>query len=77
MKSNNLLEKLNESLKKFRGGATVVEDLWGWLSEAQQLLVTKNKDPPPLDLATVDALVRDHQVDLHLLINNSVFNITI
>ena len=52
--------RLHEALQGVRGNAQLVEELLAWLTEAQALLATKERDPIPDDITVVDALVKEH-----------------
>ena len=43
----------------------MVEELLAWLTEAYVLLSTKEKDPIPDDLNTVETLYKEHVVSFH------------
>ena len=55
-------QRLQEALRNIRGNAALLEELLTWLTEAQALLATKEKDPIPEDLTVVEALVKEHLV---------------
>ena len=63
-RSQQRTQRLQEALRSIRGNAALTEELLAWLSEAQALLATKEKDPIPEDLTVVEALVREH-LDFH------------
>ena len=53
-------QRLHEALHNIRGNAAMMEDLLAGLSEAQSLLITKEKDPLPEDLHVITELVHEH-----------------
>ncbi|XP_052813001.1 microtubule-actin cross-linking factor 1, isoforms 1/2/3/4/5-like isoform X2 [Mya arenaria] len=53
-------QRLQEALRGIQGNAALVEELLSWLTEAQVLLVTKEKDPIPDDLSVVETLCKEH-----------------
>ena len=56
--------RLHEALQNIRGNAALLEELLAWLTEAQALLTTKERDPIPEDLTVVEALVKEH-IEFH------------
>ncbi|KAL3854347.1 hypothetical protein ACJMK2_013620 [Sinanodonta woodiana] len=57
-------QRLQEGLRNIQGNAALVEELLSWLTDAQVLLSTKEKDPIPEDLNVVETLVKEHN-ELH------------
>ena len=55
-------ERLQEALRNIQGNAALLEELLAWLTDAQALLATKERDPVPDDLKVVDALLKEHLV---------------
>lgn len=53
-------ERLQEALRNIQGNAALLEELLAWLTDAQALLATKERDPVPDDLKVVDALLKEH-----------------
>lgn len=66
-RSNQRAERLQEALRNIRGNAALLEELLAWLTEAQALLSTKEKDPIPEDLTVVEALAKEHMVSVGLV----------
>lgn len=64
-------QRLQEALRAVRGNSALLEELLAWLSEAQALLVTKEKDIMSDDLTVVEALLKEHLVS-HLLLDCSL-----
>ena len=58
-------ERLQDALRNIQGNAALVEELLAWLTEAYVLLSTKEKDPIPDDLNTVETLYKEHVVSFH------------
>lgn len=56
--------RLQEALRNIQGNAALLEELLAWLTDAQVLLATKERDPIPDDLAVVDTLVKEHVVSV-------------
>ena len=71
-------QRLQDALRNIQGNAALVEELLSWLTEAQVLLATKEKDPIPEDLNVVETLAKEHSVSLvpyepqHEISNNVV-----
>lgn len=61
-------ERLQDALRNIQGNAALVEELLAWLTEAYVLLSTKEKDPIPDDLNTVETLYKEHVVCMVALI---------
>jgi len=61
-RAKNREQRLQEALRNIQGNAALVEDLLSWLTEAQVLLSTKERDPIPDDLNVVDNLFKEHVV---------------
>lgn len=57
-------QRLQEALKSIQGNAALLEELLAWLTDAQVLLSTKEKDPIPHDLNVVETLLKEH-LELH------------
>lgn len=57
-------QRLQEALKSIQGNAALLEELLAWLTDAQVLLATKEKDPIPHDLNVVETLLKEH-LELH------------
>ena len=57
-------QRLQDALRNIQGNAALVEELLSWLTEAQVLLATKEKDPIPEDLKVVETLAKEHSVSL-------------
>ncbi|XP_076088399.1 microtubule-actin cross-linking factor 1, isoforms 6/7-like isoform X5 [Mytilus galloprovincialis] len=57
-------ERLQDALRNIQGNAALVEELLAWMSEAYILLSTKERDPIPDDLNTVETLYKEH-VEFH------------
>lgn len=55
-------QRLQEALRAIQGNAALVEELLSWLTDAQVLLSTKEKDPIPDDLGVVETLCKEHAV---------------
>ena len=55
-------QRLQDALRNIQGNAALVEELLSWLTEAQVLLATKEKDPIPEDLNVVETLAKEHTV---------------
>ena len=56
--------RLQDALRAIQGNAALVEELLSWLTDAQVLLATKEKDPIPDDLGVVETLCKEHSVSL-------------
>ncbi|XP_021351800.1 dystonin-like isoform X3 [Mizuhopecten yessoensis] len=77
-RAKNRGQRLQEALRSIQGNAALVEDLLAWLTDAQVLLSTKERDPIPDDLKVVEDLYKDH-VEFHDEItskNNDVERLT-
>lgn len=57
-------QRLQEALRAIQGNAALVEELLSWLTDAQVLLATKEKDPIPEDLGVVETLCKEHSVSV-------------
>lgn len=55
-------ERLQDALRSIQGNAALLEELLAWLTDAQVLLATKERDPVPDDLKVVEELVTEHLV---------------
>ncbi|CAG5119095.1 unnamed protein product, partial [Candidula unifasciata] len=53
-------QRLQEALRNIQGNAALLEELLAWLTDAQALLATKERDPIPDDLKVVEALLKEH-----------------
>ena len=58
-------QRLQDALRNIQGNAALVEELLSWLTEAQVLLATKEKDPIPEDLNVVETLAKEHTVSIN------------
>ncbi|XP_053386476.1 dystonin-like isoform X4 [Mercenaria mercenaria] len=61
--------RLQDALRAIQGNAALVEELLSWLTDAQVLLSTKEKDPIPDDVGVVDTLCKEH-AEFHEDINS-------
>ncbi|XP_052234757.1 dystonin-like isoform X4 [Dreissena polymorpha] len=59
-RAKSLEQRLQEALRAIQGNAALVEELLSWLTDAQVLLSTKEKDPIPDDLSVVETLCKEH-----------------
>ncbi|ESO82077.1 hypothetical protein LOTGIDRAFT_237158 [Lottia gigantea] len=62
-------ERLQEALHSIQGNAALLEELLSWLTDAQALLATKERDPIPEDLQVVDTLLKEH-LEFHEEVTN-------
>ncbi|KAK6961833.1 microtubule-actin cross-linking factor 1-like isoform X1, partial [Biomphalaria glabrata] len=53
-------QRLQEALRNIQGNAALLEELLAWLTDAQALLATKERDPIPDDLKVVETLLKEH-----------------
>ncbi|XP_067685972.1 microtubule-actin cross-linking factor 1, isoforms 6/7-like isoform X1 [Haliotis asinina] len=53
-------QRLQEALRNIQGNAALLEELLAWLTDAQALLSTKERDPIPDDLKVVETLLKEH-----------------
>ncbi|KAK6172103.1 hypothetical protein SNE40_018056 [Patella caerulea] len=53
-------DRLQEALRNIQGNAALLEELLSWLTDAQSLLATKERDPLPEDLKVVETLLKEH-----------------
>ncbi|GFN99916.1 microtubule-actin cross-linking factor 1, isoforms 1/2/3/5 [Plakobranchus ocellatus] len=69
-RAQNRGQRLQEALRNIQGNAALLEELLAWLTDAQALLATKERDPIPDDLKVVETLLKEHLVCLNLFLNN-------
>lgn len=67
-RGKNQEKRLQDELRNIQGNAALVEELLAWLTDAQVLLSTKERDPIPDDLKVVDDLYKEHLVGRDLLV---------
>lgn len=72
-RGKNQEKRLQDELRNIQGNAALVEELLAWLTDAQVLLSTKERDPIPDDLKVVDDLYKEHLVGRDLLVNLSLY----
>lgn len=51
-----------DAIQSIHGKAAMMEDLMAWISEALALMASKENNSIPDDLATADALLKEHLV---------------
>ena len=61
-RAQNRGQRLQEALRNIQGNAALLEELLAWLTDAQALLATKERDPIPDDLKVVETLYKEHLV---------------
>ncbi|XP_059145971.1 microtubule-actin cross-linking factor 1, isoforms 6/7-like isoform X4 [Physella acuta] len=59
-RASNRGQRLQEALHNIQGNAALLEELLAWLTDAQALLATKERDPIPDDLKVVETLLKEH-----------------
>ncbi|GFO18176.1 microtubule-actin cross-linking factor 1, isoforms 1/2/3/5, partial [Plakobranchus ocellatus] len=59
-RAQNRGQRLQEALRNIQGNAALLEELLAWLTDAQALLATKERDPIPDDLKVVETLLKEH-----------------
>lgn len=59
-RAENRGARLQEALRNIQGNAALLEELLAWLTDAQALLATKERDPIPDDLKVVETLLKEH-----------------
>ncbi|KAK3764301.1 hypothetical protein RRG08_008783 [Elysia crispata] len=59
-RAQNRGQRLQEALRNIQGNAALLEELLAWLTDAQALLATKERDPIPDDLKVVETLYKEH-----------------
>ncbi|CAL1534640.1 unnamed protein product [Lymnaea stagnalis] len=59
-RASNRGQRLQEALRNIQGNAALLEELLAWLTDAQALLATKERDPIPDDLKVVETLLKEH-----------------
>ncbi|XP_005100351.2 microtubule-actin cross-linking factor 1 [Aplysia californica] len=59
-RAGNRGQRLQEALRNIQGNAALLEELLAWLTDAQALLATKERDPVPDDLKVVETLLKEH-----------------
>jgi len=61
-RSDQRAARMHDALRAARGTAALVDELVSWLSEAQALLMAKDRDTISDDLTVVQALLQEHLV---------------
>jgi hypothetical protein len=61
-RGKNQEKRLQDELRNIQGNAALVEELLAWLTDAQVLLTTKERDPIPEDIKVVEDLYKEHMV---------------
>lgn len=67
-RGKNQEKRLQDELRNIQGNAALVEELLAWLTDAQVLLSTKERDPIPDDLKVVEDLYKEHLVGRDLMV---------
>ncbi|XP_041374834.1 LOW QUALITY PROTEIN: microtubule-actin cross-linking factor 1-like [Gigantopelta aegis] len=60
LRAKNRAARLQDALRNIQGNAALLEELLAWLTDAQALLATKERDPIPDDLKVVETLLKEH-----------------
>lgn len=67
-RGKNQEKRLQDELRNIQGNAALVEELLAWLTDAQVLLSTKERDSIPDDLKVVEDLYKEHLVGRDLMV---------
>ena len=62
LRCQDYINNCKNQLSHVKGQEGVIDNLWAWINENNQLITMKNEDTLPRDLTTVDLLIKEHEV---------------